>query len=76
MRKIKSKRSKTRKGEYEVFRNGEKIGEIFKSPSEQGGKRGWVAILTKGRLETEFSGSSIGARTKESVLDWFREFFG
>ena len=71
-KKITSKRSKTRKGEYEVFKNGNKIGEIFRGESDHGK---WIGILTNTKLETEYSGSSIGAPRKYRVLDWFLEFF-
>ncbi len=74
-RKIVSKRSKSRKGEYEVFKNGNKIGEIFRGESDEGGSRGWIGILTNSKLETEWSGQSIGAQRKWKVLDWFWEYF-
>ena len=72
-RKIVSKRSKSRRGEYEVFRNGNKIGEIFKGESAEGGRKGWIATTTLPEIGE--SGSSVGAPTKWRVLDWFWEWF-
>ena len=59
MAKIKSKRSKTRKGEYEVFKGKMKIGEIFKSRNEQGE---WAGILTDKRRGKMDSGTSVGGK--------------
>jgi hypothetical protein len=64
MAKIKSKRSKTRKGEYEVFKGNMKIGEIFKSDNELGE---WAALDVKGR--------SAGGK-KWQLIEWFKEWFG
>jgi hypothetical protein len=64
MSKIKSKRSKTRKGEYEVFKGNMKIGDIFKSSNDQGD---WVAIDIKGQ--------SQGGK-KFQLIEWFKEWFG
>ena len=79
-KKIYSKRSKTVKGEYDVFRNKKKIGEIFKGPSDQGGRKGWVGVITDPQLEAKqnltYGGSSVGAPTKWRVLDWFWEWMG
>jgi hypothetical protein len=72
MPKIKSKRSKTRKGEYEVFKGKTKIGEIFKSNTEQGE---WAGLLTDKRLASRYSGSSVGGK-KWQVIEWFKEWFG
>jgi hypothetical protein len=75
-RKITSKRSKTTRGEYDVFRNGKKIGEIFRSVSEAGS---WAGILTDEKLSEKaggsYGGSSVGSRTKRGVLAWFFEWF-
>tara|TARA_R110002020_G_scaffold205519_1_gene410152 strand:+ start:49 stop:282 length:234 start_codon:yes stop_codon:yes gene_type:complete len=72
-RKIVSKRSKSRRGEYEVFRDGKKIGEIFRGESDEGGTRGWIGTTTL--PEVSWSGTSVGAPTKWRVIDWFYEFF-
>ena len=64
MAKIKSKRSKTRKGEYEVFKGKRRIGYIFKSPNDQGE---WAAVSIKGM--------SQGGK-KFQLIDWFKEWFG
>ena len=78
-KKIYSKRSKTVKGEYDVFRNKTKIGEIFKSPNDQGK---WAGALTNegekllNRTEySEYAGTSVGGPTKWRILDWFKEWF-
>ena len=63
-RKIKSKRSKTRKGEYEVFFGKEKVGDIFKSKNDLGE---WAGT-------TVDRNQSVGGK-KWQVLDWFFEIF-
>tara|TARA_R100000951_G_scaffold71988_2_gene60696 strand:+ start:285 stop:530 length:246 start_codon:yes stop_codon:yes gene_type:complete len=78
-KRITSKRSKTRKGdgEYDVFRDGVKIGEIFRTISDIPGGTWGGSLTGRGeKLETEFSGRSVGGRRKYRILDWFREFFG
>jgi len=70
-----SKKTKSRKGEYEIFKNNKKIGEVFKSPSEIGGSNGWVGVLTDYTQENRSSGQSVGAKTKYRVIDWFKEWF-
>ena len=64
MAKIKSKRSKTRKNAYEVFKGKKKIGDIFKSPNDSGD---WAAV--------SITGMSQGGK-KFQLIEWFKEWFG
>ena len=73
---ITSKRSKTVKGQYDIYKGKKKIGEIFKGESDTGP---WISVLTDKKLYEKgfdsYGGTSAGSRTKSKALDWFWEWW-
>ena len=75
-RTITSKRSKTVKGEYDIYKGKKKIGVIFQGESDTGK---WISLITDKKLyeignKTD-SGTSAGSKTKSKALDWFFEWW-
>ena len=74
--KIKSKRSKTIKGQYNIYKGKKKIGEVYQGESDTGK---WISILTDKKLlkigTYSDAGTSAGSKTKWQALDWFWEWW-
>ncbi len=73
---IKSKRSKTVKGQYDIYKHKKKIGKIYKGEGKNGP---WLSLLEdmnvyrKGR-DDGLNHIHTSSRTKSEALDWFWEW--